>query len=178
MKNRSSAFVFAITIALATAAIMYAQTPMNVKLGLWEVTVSTQRSGMPAMPQVDLSKVPPEQRARVEAMMKQQQGMMAGQPTVTKTCITKEKLEKEFYQPNQADDSCKRTLVSSTASLQDIKIECSGKTKMAGTVRIEAVDNEHVTGKTHFDVDSEGHQMTVASTIAGKWVAADCGGVK
>ncbi len=67
-------------------------TPLNVKEGLWEITVTHSMSGMPAMPSIPpdaLAKMPPEQRARIEAMMK------GGASTdVHKDCITKEKLEK------------------------------------------------------------------------------------
>ncbi|MGA2360569.1 MAG: hypothetical protein ABSF66_16325 [Terriglobales bacterium] len=68
-------------------------TPLNVKEGLWEMTVTHSMSGMPAMPDIPpdvLAKMPPEQRARMEAMMK-------GGPStdVRKECITKEKIEKQ-----------------------------------------------------------------------------------
>jgi hypothetical protein len=179
MTHRMITLATAAAVALGIAAIAHAQTPMNVKLGLWEMTMTNQMSGMPAMPQVDLSQLPPEQRARVEAMMKARGGMGGGQPMVTKQCITKEKLEKQFYEPHQAkDESCKQTVVSSTASLQELKVECTGNQKMAGTVRFEAVDNEHVKGAVHFDTEAQGHAMTVDSVINGKWVAADCGDVK
>ena len=48
-------------------------TPLNVKEGLWEITVTHSMTGMPNMPAIPpdaLAKLPPEQRARMEAMMK------------------------------------------------------------------------------------------------------------
>ena len=58
------------------------------------MTVTHSMSGMPAIPNIPpdvLAKMPPEQRARVEAAMK-------GGPStdVRKECITKEKLEKQL----------------------------------------------------------------------------------
>jgi len=52
------------------AGLVAAQTgsipTLDVKLGLWEVTSASTRSGMPT---IDTSKMTPEQRARVEAAL-------------------------------------------------------------------------------------------------------------
>ena len=80
-------------------------TPLNVKEGLWEMTMTHSMTGMPAVPNIPpdaLAKLPPEQRARVEAMMK-------GGPNVQKVCITKEKLEKHSAFSNNRGD-CTRTV--------------------------------------------------------------------
>src|SRR5271167_782538 len=48
-------------------------SPLNAKEGLWEVTVTHSMSGMPAPPNIPpdaLAKLPPDQRARIEGMMK------------------------------------------------------------------------------------------------------------
>jgi len=47
-------------------------TPLNVKEGLWEMTVTHSMTGMPAAPNLPpdaLAKLPPDQRARIEVMM-------------------------------------------------------------------------------------------------------------
>ena len=63
---------------------------------------------MPAIPPDVHAKLPPEQRARMEAMMK-------GGPIVQKECITKEKLEKHSaFNVNRPE--CTRTVVSYTGS--------------------------------------------------------------
>lgn len=168
-------------IATAAAALVSAQTPLNVKLGLWEVTSTQHITGM-EMPQVppnvDLSKVPPEQRARIEAMMKANQAKTSGQPTTIKQCVTTEKLNRALFDDREMDPSCKRTMVSSSSTLEEINIECSGRQKMSGTVKIEATGPEAVKGTTHFMADMEGKPITIDSTFAGKWVSADCAGVK
>ncbi len=182
MHRRSTKLLIAALVAASAAAVVSAQTHINAKLGLWEMTITNKIGGMPdmpAMPQVDLSQVPPEQRARVEAMMKQRQGMMGGQPTVTKQCITKEKLEKPFYQDAKMDPSCKQTPITTTATVQEFKVECTGAQKMNGTVHFEAADPEHVNGTMHFNAEGpQGKAMTIDGTVAGKWIASDCGDVK
>ena len=54
-------------IALAQAA-EYAKP--NIKPGLWEVTVTPKVSGEMPIPEDQLAKMTPEQRAKVEAMVK------------------------------------------------------------------------------------------------------------
>src|SRR5208282_5648055 len=99
-------------------------TALDVKEGLWEMTVTHSMSGMPATPNIPpdvLAKMPPEQRARVEAAMK-------GGPStdVRKECITKEKLEKHSAFSNNRGD-CTRTVVNSTGSKLEVKIHCEEK---------------------------------------------------
>ena len=76
----TSAFLF-----LGVATVLVAQAPaLDIKLGLWENTVVTSMGGM-AMPQMDTSKLPPEQAAKIAEAMKG----MSGDRTVTeKNCLT------------------------------------------------------------------------------------------
>lgn len=46
--------------------------PLNVKLGLWEMTITTKNSGQMPVPPELLSKLTSEQRARLEERMKAQ----------------------------------------------------------------------------------------------------------
>src|SRR5258708_23095420 len=69
-------------------------TPLNIREGLWEMTVTHSMTGMPAIPPDTLAKMTPEQRARVEAAMKQS-GMGGPTADVPKECGTKEKLDKQ-----------------------------------------------------------------------------------
>jgi len=177
-RRLTSRLIVAVALAAASAALVGAATPLNVKLGLWEATSVNQMTGMPAMPNMDLSTLPPEQRARIEAAMKQRQEATGGKPHVTKTCVTQEKLEKDFYQDRQMDPSCKRTVTASTASLQEISIACSGEHKMTGTARFEAIDPEHVKGTMHFVSEAGAQPVTVNSTFTARYLGADCGDVK
>src|SRR5271169_1554039 len=69
-------------------------TPPNVKEGLWETTMSHSSSGMPGIPADALAKMSPDQRAQVEAMMKQRGMSSNGNTTTVKGCVTKEKIAK------------------------------------------------------------------------------------
>ena len=169
--------LFVAAVALQAADIK----PFDVKLGLWETTTTTEMGGMamPTMPQIPpdaLAKMPPEQRARIEAMMK---GGGAGGPrTFTgKSCLTKESLEKAMAMV-QDDKTCKATLVSSSATEQKIHMDCTrNNMHMTGDATVERVDTEHSKGTMTMKAEGE-HAMTVKSSFQSKWISADCGDVK
>jgi hypothetical protein len=87
-------------------------TPLNIRLGLWEITTSMQRTGQMGLPPDMLAKLTPEQRARYEERLKAQ-GANANRTTTRKNCVTKEKMEKNsMFDDNHAE--CKRTVVKGT----------------------------------------------------------------
>jgi hypothetical protein len=151
-------------------------TPLNVKPGLWEVSVTmTGLPAMPAIPDSVLAQMPPDQRAKIEAMMK-------GQANTMKTCVTKDKLEKSEAFRN-APKSCTYTIVSSTSSKLEMKTECTQNgVKMTGNFVVEAVDSENVKGSMRMNASggnpSGGNNaMNMNSTFTEKWLGADCGEV-
>jgi len=153
-------------------------TPLNVKLGLWETTVTHSTSGMPGIPEDALAKMPPEQRARMEEMMKQK-GIGGGPATtVTKSCITREKLDKQTaFAENR--ENCKRTVVSSSPSRMEMKFHCEeNKAVSDGTFIAEVVSSDSTKGSTHFVTNSEGHTMTMDFKFTSRYLGAACGDVK
>jgi hypothetical protein len=167
---------------LLTSAALPAQEikPFDVKLGLWESTLSTEMSGMamPTAPQIPpdaLSRMPPEQRARVEAMMKGRGG--SPRSMTVKSCITKETLSRAgaFGQP---DKSCTMTVVSSTPTKQVLHMDCTrDNNHMTGDTTIERVDAEHVKGTTLIKSEGE-HAINMKSNFETKFLSSDCGDVK
>jgi hypothetical protein len=151
-------------------------TPLNVKEGLWEMTVTHSMTGMPAAPNIPpdaLAKMPPEQRARIEAMMK-------GAPStdVRKECITREKLEKNSaFSANRG--SCTRTLVNSTSSKLEVKFHCEEKQSSSdGTLLVEAIGSDNVKGTMHSVINNNGRTMNMDFTISSKYLGPACGDVK
>jgi hypothetical protein len=175
-----------LAIALLCPAATWAQEirPFDARLGLWESTASTEIAGMPAMPAMQippetLAKMPPAQRAQVEAMMK---GRGAGSPQVstTKFCLDRSSLNRALYSSNK---SCSTKLVSSTPSTQQVHLECTqGNTKSIGDLNLERVDGEHMKGAAVFkasgDASTGDRSVDIKVTFSNKWVAADCGDVK
>ena len=156
--------------ALACAALLLADT-LNVKPGQWEATSTVQTSGLPPIPPEVLEKMTPEQRQMMEQRMKCNQ---TPRTTTGKSCITKEQIEKGF-DVGDSDQSCTRTVVSSTSSKQEIKIECTrGNNKTTGVIRIEASSSESVKGSGQMSVTANGHTMNMNNTFSAKWLGPVC----
>jgi hypothetical protein len=160
----ASTFVIA-GIALPLSA---QKSPLNVKPGLWEMTIQVDMAG--ALPGVDMSKVPPERKAQMEAMMAAQKN----KPHVVKSCVTQEELDK--YQVNEGDDaSCKTTVTKSSATLVEMTQTCSGEAAGTREARIEA-PTPTTMKMTSKSTSGRGAGTTI--NMSGKWLGADCGDEK
>src|SRR5581483_4662879 len=155
-------------ISVAAAGTLAAQTPnLEMKLGLWEITSTTKTAGPPA---IDLSKVPPEMRAKLEATMKQQAAKMAA-PRTTQSCVTKEKLEKNtVFDSGQLRESCKRTILTNTRTVVEIKVECaSDKFSSTAISHFEMLSRESMKGS--IKMSGTGSSDT---EFTGKWLGESC----
>ena len=154
-------------------------TPLNLKEGLWEMTSTHSMTGMPPIPADTLAKMPPEQRARMEAAMKQS-GAGAPKTDVRRHCVTKEKLEKQSaFDDNRKD--CTRTIVSSTGSKLEMKIHCEGKDQqmsMDGAFVVEVVSSDSAKGSMHAVSSGNGRTMNMDFTFSSKYLGPACGDVK
>lgn len=154
-------------------------TPLNLKEGLWEMTSTHSMTGMPPIPADTLAKMPPEQRARMEAAMKQS-GAGVPKTDVRKHCITKERLEKQSaFDDNRKD--CTRTIVSSTGSKLEMKIHCEGKDQqmsMDGAFVVEVVSSDSAKGSMHAVTSGNGRTMNMDFTFSSKYLGPACGDVK
>jgi hypothetical protein len=155
---------------LAGCAVWAADiSPLDVKLGQWETTLTTKTTGLPPIPQDVLEKMPPEARARMEERMK---GTSNGAPhtTVSKSCLKKEDLTRAMT--FGADDkACTRTVLSSSGSRQEIRVECNRNgVKQTGTIRIEAANSESVRGSMEMALGA----MNINSTFSSKWLSSTC----
>ena len=146
-------------------------TPLNVKTGEWEVTTTGESTGQLPIPQAMLDKMTPEQRAKMEAMMKAR-GMQGPRTIVNKHCVKKEDLDKPF---GNDDKSCKRTIVTASATKQEIHMECEmGGGKQVGTLKFEAVDSSTVKGSMQMTASNGARTMNVNSTFSAKWLGPAC----
>jgi len=149
----------------------------DVKPGLWTMSNTVQMSGLPPMPNLD--QIPPEQRARIEAAMKN----MNGRTTTVKSCVTRKGIEDAIAQANSnKGNTCKPKLVSSSSSKVELHIECArddDSIKTNGDVTIERKDSEHFTGSGAMKTTgANGRTMDMKWTSVGTYVSSDCGNVK
>ena len=156
---------------LACAAVWAADTiPLAVKTGQWESTSTSETSGTPPIPPEVLAQMPADQRAKMEERMKT---MGAPRTTTTKNCVTKEQIDKAFDMGQQK--SCTRTVVSSSATKQEVRIDCTtGQMKSTGIFRVEVINSETVKGSMQMTMNSAGRPMNMNSTFTSKWLGPTC----
>ncbi len=154
-------------LAAAIAMMGFGQTMnFNARPGLWEVT--TVSSG----PGYDTSRLPPEMRAKMEEALKKQ-AAAAEKPHVNRSCMTKEKMQKDMFMDDRAS-SCKRTIVTNTHNTLEVKLECPNeKMPITGVFHMEALSRESVKGTMKMT-----GAMNMNTNISAKWISDNCGDVK
>jgi hypothetical protein len=163
-----------LALGAATLILVSGQTPLDVKPGQWETTMTTAGgSPLASVPPGVLDRLTPDQRAKVEAQMKAGAGQQ--RTSVTSSCVTKEDISKAF-QPSELPQTCKYNMTSSTASQIRMTMNCdTDKAKMTGTVQIDALDSEHVKGSTDMVASlPNGQPMNSKATFTSKWVGPAC----
>lgn len=144
---------------------------LNVRPGLWEMTVSGEGSEVPPIPPEALARMTPDQRARVQAALAAQTAS-AGKPHVHKSCVTAKSLQRGFDTgESNAQRKCTRTITSSSGSAMDGREECTGAVPVSGRFHAEAPDATTVNVTVELTIKT----MTVKRVMHGKWIGADCG---
>jgi Protein of unknown function (DUF3617) len=156
-----------------------ADQAIDIKPGLWEISSTVQMSGLPPIPNLD--QMTPEQRARIEAAMKKMSG--TPQTNTTKSCITREGIEKAIADASSnKGNTCKPKLSSMSSSRVELHIDCSregGDMKSTGDMTIERRDAEHFTGSGAMKTTgSGGRTMDMKWSMTGNFVSSNCGNVK
>jgi hypothetical protein len=143
---------------------------LDVKTGEWESTMTVATSDAPPIPVEALARMTPQQRARIEEQTKS----LSGRTIVHKTCLKKERLDQPLTFGNN-DKACTNTLATSTGSMQEIHVECErNNRKSSGTLRLEALDSEHVKGTVKMTMTSASGNMDINSSFTAKWVGETC----
>ena len=149
--------------------------PLEVKAGLWETTITTTAKGLPPAPPPVMERLTPEQRAQAEAAAKAK-GANGQQTRVTKSCLTSEDLKKPFALNDDAHAMCKRTVVSSSGTKQEVRFECAkGGVKSTGYIYVEAVSAESTKGNSQVTSSDGVHSLDFKVSFTGRWLGAECG---
>ena len=154
--------------------------PFDAKPGLWETTTTMETSGLPGMPQIpeeQLAKMTPQQRAQVEAMLKARGGGGAPRTSTNKSCLTQDSFRQAMAMGQ--NENCTRKVTASSSSMQNIHMECTqGKMNMTGDLMVERVDAEHAKGSVVMKSAAADQGMSMKMSFNAKWLSADCGDVK
>jgi len=157
-----------VPVVLATGQVQ----PLNIKAGLWEVTVISTVSGRPPIPPEVLARMTPEQKAKFEAAMK---GMASDTPKTRayKNCVTKEQLNQDPF--SDEGRNCTRTVLKATGSMMEIREVCEREgAKSDMTIQLEAPNSENVKGSGHVTEAGGSNSMNVSTTFTAKWLGAVC----
>ena len=135
---------------LASATILLADSsvqPLNVKPGLWEVTMNITINGMGTPPRTN----------------------------TYRSCLKKEDLNK--YPFTDPEKKCTYTVLSSTGSTMDARGTCapgSEGAKIDFKMRLDVVDSENVKGTGQMTMSGPGASMNGNYAATAKWIAATC----
>jgi hypothetical protein len=171
---------FALAIAAGTLVWAAEPTPLNVKTGEWEYSVTMKMAGMPQMPQQmpqipadQLAKLPPDQRAKIEAALKNAGNMAGGKPMINRHCVKKDDLT--HFNPTGMAKSCKMTVTDSSGSKFEGKVVCDDPdNKTTSTVVAEALSPESMKFSMVSSGTANGHPMNMTVNGTGKWLGEAC----
>ena len=134
------------TILLADSSVQ----PLNIKPGLWEVTINMTFNGAGAPPGA-----PPRRTYR--------------------SCLKKEDLNKyPFVDP---DKKCTYTVLSSSGSTMEARGTCAPRsdgTKVDFKLRLDALDTENVKGTGQMTMTAPNGSINGNYAATAKWLSATC----
>ena len=175
---RRFGWVFGPTLVLSSFGSADESLQLQFRLGLWQIAVHPEVAGAAALAGDQLSRLPPDQRARVQALVESAIAQ-ASKPRTYKECMTEEKRSRGFKaaQPS-GGSSCSSTIVTNTANDFEMHEQCPA-TRTTATVHFHLADSNHITGTVVASTPSiSGPGMTLHSTIDGQWLSMQCGDVK
>jgi Protein of unknown function (DUF3617) len=168
---RNAILLGAAFLAVPTLLAGADKTPLNVKTGLWQVTVNRSGSGQLGIPPDVAARLTPEQRAAMESAMKNR-AAAPSQPKAYEKCLTKDNLSKD---PFSEKKDCTENVIKSTGSDLQVHETCTNERgKTDADLNFHATDSEHVKGTGHVVSTVGGHNMTVEMNFDSKWVSATC----
>jgi len=174
-----------IAAACLLALALGAQAQQNLvkrKPGLWEVQTTTKSPDLPQMPDMNeaMGKMSPEQRAMVEQMMKDRGVGMGSRPNSFRYCLTKQQAEGDMIPPTDPDTHCTHKLSNTSATEAKFSFSCKRKDggSMEGEGRAFNLTPESYATSMTMRAQQEGHTMKMQTEQKGKWLGADCQGLK
>jgi hypothetical protein len=167
---------FRLSCAFAAAllpAIALAQT-LPIKPGLWEITSDRGTGGQKSAQAAErLKNMPPEARAKIEAMMKEN-GVAISSDGTTRMCMTKESMDPARWAGATA---CKTDYTTRSSSSWKWHSVCTQPEAVVdGEAVFANVESFAVTTSTTMALG--GGTKAAPHKLQGKWVSGDCGDLK
>jgi hypothetical protein len=198
--NMKSRFVLSVAV-LSLASAQSFSVQVDIKPGLWEHTMKFDEGSIKAMQkeqQLNMDKqletmkkrmaeLPPEQRAQVEEVIKQQGGdvnqlgsAFLGQalqeiakPQISKECLTQEQIDKGLFSTSEKD--CRSEITKTGGNTFKMVADCKGS---HSEIDITVQNPKLYTGAAVFTSDEAGSKRVVKASLAHKWLSSDCGSIR
>ncbi len=171
-------FLYGLVMAGATLAGTMTSAlaePLDVKPGLWETTAHTQAQGQLPVPEAEMKKMTPQQRA---AIAKMETRAHQPQTRTLKGCLTQQKLQKDevAFLSAKPGMKCDSKLTRHTrTSVAGVRHCTKPGMQQTEDFSFEARDREHVTGKLSITISNGGKTMTSKGDLSSRWISASCG---
>jgi hypothetical protein len=146
------------------------QDRLDIRTGTWEITATTHMSGTPLSNEM-LSKMTPEQRAEVQAAMREE-AAKGPQTEVSRECITPEEVERPFASADL--ENCTQQIVRTTRTTQEARLQCTGEYKGSGLLRVTAPNPQTMTATLELSAGDGPTPFTIKAQMKGRWLAAAC----
>jgi hypothetical protein len=169
-------------IAGACALASVSAGAQTLKPGLWEmqhkVKGDARMEQQMAEMRKQLSAMPPEQRQQMEAMMASRGMQMSpadGGGAAMRICITKEMAERNDIPTNRGE--CTTGPQQRSGNILKMSFTCTNPPS-SGDTQVTFNGSESYTTATNVTSTVGGKPETMRMEGSGKWLSADCGGVK
>jgi len=154
-------------VVLAALPLTSQADKLDIRTGAWEVKVSTTSAGNP-IPADALAKMPPEQRAKIEAMM----GARAGKlnTRTLHSCVTPQDIDRGDMMGKKKEENCTRKITAQTARHFEFDEVCTAPEPRKMHAKFDAPSAENYSAS--FDgTQGEGR---VHVDMQGRWIGAAC----
>ncbi|WP_296951877.1 DUF3617 family protein [uncultured Massilia sp.] len=177
MTNKLPTLAFLLAGACALPA-----SAQEIRPGLWELSSqftspdAKVQSAMSSMQQ-RLANLPPEQRAQLEQTLRQngvQLDIGGGGQLRTKICMTKEMAARKEFPVQQGD--CTQKYTPQAGGKGQVAFSCT-KPRISGNGEITMIDDKNYRANMRVTNAEQGSQV-VDTNVTGRWLSADCGGLK
>jgi hypothetical protein len=146
--------LFAVTAAWAADPI----PPLDIKPGLWEVTLTVQTSGPERVGNQANANKPAVEEPRI---------------TVISSCLEDQDLPQSLmFALGSEKQGCRQAIVSGSRSKREIRLDCgAGLSQRRGTYRIEAADPQNMQVSANWSAADGSHTISTATL---RWLGALC----
>ncbi|MBP7565227.1 MAG: DUF3617 domain-containing protein [Burkholderiaceae bacterium] len=170
-----------ITVAATLCCLAGLASAQQLQPGLWEIT---SRMGGPsggemekamAQAQAQMANLPPEQRKMIQDMMAKQGVGLSPAANAVRICLTPDMVARDQLPAQQGD--CKTTQSPRSGNTIKVSFSCTRPVSSGeGTVTFVSPRDYKSTMKVRSTQNGRTDTLDMDST--GKWLAADCAGLK